>query len=105
QGKVTKAKEVVSDKATSVMGSVTERLPGVTGQEPGAEDRLVAAGRAGLSGWRAKMADKVSRPVAERTGLTEAQVEAVIGGLFLLLAALQFFRLMGKVSKAWRTAE
>jgi len=60
-------------------------------------------GRAGLTGVRAKIADKVSTPVASRTGLTEDQVEAIIGAVFLAVAAWQFVRLVRRVVRAGRT--
>ncbi|MGZ8634623.1 MAG: hypothetical protein ACXWZZ_12340 [Solirubrobacteraceae bacterium] len=46
------------------------------------------AGQAGLQGWRAKLADGIAEPVADRTGLSEAQVRAVIGAAFFALALL-----------------
>ena len=41
-------------------------------------------GAAGLQGWRAKAADAVAEPLAQRSPLAEDQVRAAIGGLFLL---------------------
>ena len=43
-------------------------------------------GKAGLQGWRAKVADAVAQPVARNSGLTEEQVQAAIGGLFFALS-------------------
>jgi hypothetical protein len=45
-------------------------------------------GQAGLQGWRAKVADAVAAPVARRSGLSDDQVRAAIGGLFLALSVL-----------------
>ena len=43
-------------------------------------------GKAGLQGWRAKVADAVAPPVARNSGLTDEQVRAVIGGVFFALS-------------------
>ena len=48
----------------------------------------VAAGKAGLQGWRAKVGDAVAGPVAQRSPLTDDQVRAVIGGVFFALSAV-----------------
>jgi hypothetical protein len=45
-------------------------------------------GKAGLQGWRAKVADAVAEPVASRSPLTDEQVRAVIGGLFFVLSVV-----------------
>jgi hypothetical protein len=45
-------------------------------------------GKAGLQGWRAKVADAVAEPVASRSPLTDEQVRAVIGGLFFALSVV-----------------
>ncbi|WP_097184055.1 hypothetical protein [Blastococcus haudaquaticus] len=47
-----------------------------------------AVGEAGLQGWRAKLADAVAAPVARRSGLSDEQVRAAIGALFLALSVL-----------------
>jgi hypothetical protein len=46
----------------------------------------VAAGKAGLQGWRAKVGDAVAGPVARRSGLSDDQVRAAVGGLFFVLS-------------------
>ncbi len=38
----------------------------------------VAAGKAGLQGWRAKVGDAVAGPVARRSGLSDDQVRAAV---------------------------
>jgi hypothetical protein len=43
-------------------------------------------GRAGLQGWRAKVADVVAQPVAKRSPLADDDVRAVVGALFLVLS-------------------
>ena len=47
-----------------------------------------AVGEAGLQGWRGKVADAVAAPVARRSGLSDDQVRAAIGALFLALSVL-----------------
>ena len=46
----------------------------------------ISLGKAGLQGWRAKVADAVAAPVARRSGLDDDQVRAVVGGVFLALS-------------------
>jgi hypothetical protein len=46
----------------------------------------ITVGKAGLQGWRARVADAVAEPVARRSGLADEQVRAAIGGLFLALS-------------------
>ena len=48
----------------------------------------MAVGRAGLQGWRGKVADAVAAPVARRSGLSDDQVRAAIGALFLALSVV-----------------
>ena len=48
----------------------------------------VAAGKAGLQGWRAKVGDAVAGPVAQRSPFTDEQVRAVIGGVFFVLSMI-----------------
>lgn len=48
----------------------------------------VAIGQAGLKGWRTKVADSVATPVASRSSLSEDQVRAAIGALFLTLSLM-----------------
>jgi hypothetical protein len=45
-------------------------------------------GHAGLQGWREKVADGVSKPVAKRAPLEEDQVRAVVGAAFFVLAVI-----------------
>jgi len=49
---------------------------------------VVAVGKAGLQGWRGKVADAVAEPVARRSGLTDDQVRAAVGAIFLALSVL-----------------
>jgi hypothetical protein len=48
----------------------------------------VSLGKAGLRGWRAKVADVVAGPVARRSGVTDDDVRALIGAAFFLLSAI-----------------
>lgn len=43
-------------------------------------------GMAGLRGWRSTVANAAATPVSKRSSLSEDQVKAAIGGLFLLLS-------------------
>jgi hypothetical protein len=45
-------------------------------------------GHTGLQGWREKVADGISKPVANRAPVEEDQVRAVIGAAFFLLAVI-----------------
>jgi hypothetical protein len=45
-------------------------------------------GHTGLQGWRQKVADGISPPVANRVPLEEDQVRAVIGTAFFVLAVI-----------------
>lgn len=63
---------------------------------------VTAMGKASLSGWQEKVGGRIAQPVAQRTRLTEDQVLALIGGVFLLLSIYQFFKLMAKVVRAGR---
>ena len=48
----------------------------------------VSFGKAGLQGWRAKVADAVATPVARRSGATDDQVRAVVGAAFFVLSVV-----------------
>ena len=43
-------------------------------------------GKAGLQGWREKLADGLADPVSSKTPLDEDQVRAAVGALFFVLA-------------------
>lgn len=53
---------------------------------------VTAMGKVGLSGWRSKAADVVARPVAKRTRMSEEQIKAIIGGVFLAVTLWQLSR-------------
>ncbi len=48
----------------------------------------ISFGKAGLKGWRAKVADAVAQPVSKQTGLDDDQVRAVVGAAFFVLAVI-----------------
>ena len=54
-------------------------------------------GRAGLQGWRGKLADATGPVVARNSPLTEDQVKAAIGALFFALAVFY----VAKTLKDW----
>jgi hypothetical protein len=60
----------------------------------------VDLGRAGLQGWRAKVADAAGPLVAQRTPLSEDQVKAAIGLTFFVLAAVY----VAKTLKQWMSS-
>jgi hypothetical protein len=45
-------------------------------------------GQTALQGWREKVADGISQPVANRAPLEEDQVRAVIGAAFFVLSVI-----------------
>lgn len=59
-------------------------------------------GQAGLQGWRAKAGDLAAPAIAERTPLKEDQVRALIGGLFVVLAAVYLVKTAGEISREIR---
>ncbi|MDP8955533.1 MAG: hypothetical protein M3N24_01030 [Actinomycetota bacterium] len=64
-----------------------------------------AMGKVGLSGWRGKVGGKVAERVSERSRFSQDQIEALIGAVFLALAAWQFFKLARQVLQAGRREE
>ncbi len=48
----------------------------------------VSFGKAGLQGWRARVADAVASPVARRTRLSDDQVRAAVGAVFFGLSVV-----------------
>ena len=49
---------------------------------------MTELGQTGLQGWRQKVADGISSPVASRAPLEEDQVRAVVGAAFFVLAVI-----------------
>ncbi len=59
-------------------------------------------GRAGLTGWRETLADRVASPVAGKTPASEDQVRAVIGATFFLLSVYYVATTIARMAKAAR---
>jgi hypothetical protein len=59
-------------------------------------------GHAGLQGWREKVADGISQPVAKRAPLEEDQVRAVIGAAFFVLAVIYVARTIFEATRRAR---
>jgi hypothetical protein len=60
-------------------------------------------GQTGLQGWREKVADGISQPVANRAPLEEDQVRAIIGGAFFLLALIYVAKTISAATRQART--
>lgn len=54
-------------------------------------------GKAGLAGWREKVADGVADLLSSRTSLSEDQVRAAVGALFFVLSVIY---VVGTVKRA-----
>jgi hypothetical protein len=48
----------------------------------------VSLGKAGLQGWRVKVADAVAQPVAKHSPLSDDQVRAALGAVFFALSTV-----------------
>ncbi len=48
----------------------------------------VSFGKAGLQGWRVKVADAVAQPVAKHSPLSDDQVRAALGVVFFALSTV-----------------
>ena len=59
-------------------------------------------GQTGLQGWRAKVADGISQPVADRVPLEEEQVRAVIGATFFVLSVLYVVKTISEATRRAR---
>jgi hypothetical protein len=57
-----------------------------------AQDKAVEIGSASLTGLRGRIAKSVAKPIAQRTGLTREQVEAILGFLLLAYGIYQVLR-------------
>ena len=68
------------------------------------EDMATATemGQAGLQGWREKVADVVSEPVAKRAPLEEDQVRAAIGALFFVLSVMYVVKTITDITRQAR---
>jgi hypothetical protein len=59
-------------------------------------------GQTGLQGWREKVADGLSGPVAKRAPIEEDQVRAVIGAAFFVLAVIYVVKTISAASRQAR---
>jgi hypothetical protein len=59
-------------------------------------------GQTGLQGWREKVADGISRPVAQRAPIEEDQVRAAIGAAFFLLAVIYVVKTISAATRQAR---
>jgi len=62
----------------------------------------IELGQTGLQGWRAKVADGVSRPLASRAPVEEEQVRAVIGAAFFVLAVIYVLKTITQAAREAR---
>jgi hypothetical protein len=61
-------------------------------------------GQTGLQGWREKVADGISEPVAKRAPLDEDQVRAVIGATFFALSVIYVVKTISEAARRARAA-
>jgi hypothetical protein len=59
-------------------------------------------GQTGLQGWREKVADGISRPVAKRAPIEEDQVRAVVGAAFFVLAVIYVVKTISAATRQAR---
>jgi hypothetical protein len=59
-------------------------------------------GQTGLQGWREKVADGLSRPIAKRAPVHEDQVRAVIGAAFFVLAVVYVVKTISAATRQAR---
>jgi hypothetical protein len=82
-------------------------VPGTEGEHAGERrgDGMTSAtelGQAGLQGWREKVANGISQPVADRAPLEEEQVRAVIGAAFFILSVLYVVKTISEATRRAR---
>ena len=63
---------------------------------------VTAMGKVGLSGWRGAVVSRVAEPLSEKVPLSQEQIEALFGGIFLVLATWEFVKLLRRVVQAGR---
>ena len=59
-------------------------------------------GQAGLQGWRGKVADGISQPVADRAHIKEDHVRAVVGAAFFVLAVIYVVKTISAATRQAR---
>jgi hypothetical protein len=71
--------------------------------ESGADMATVTElGQAGLQGWREKVANGISQPVADRAPLKEDQVRAVVGAAFFVLSVIYVVKTISAATRQAR---
>jgi len=59
-------------------------------------------GQAGLQGWREKVANRISQPVADRGPLNEDQVRAAVGAAFFVLSVIYVVKTISAATRQAR---
>lgn len=59
-------------------------------------------GKVGLTGWRGAVASRLAEPLSEKLPLSQEQIEALFGGVFLALAIWEFVKLLRRIVEAGR---
>jgi hypothetical protein len=59
-------------------------------------------GQAGLQGWREKVADGISQPVANRAPVKEDQVRAAVGAAFFVFAVMYVIKTISAATRQAR---
>lgn len=59
-------------------------------------------GQTGLQGWRQKVADGISQPVASRAPVQEDQVRAAVGAAFFVLAVVYVVKTISAATRQAR---
>jgi hypothetical protein len=59
-------------------------------------------GQAGLQGWREKVADGISQPVAKRAPIEEDHVRAAVGAAFFVLAVIYVIKTVSALARQAR---
>jgi hypothetical protein len=65
--------------------------------------KVTELGQTGLQGWREKVADGISQPVAKRAPLAEDQVRAVIGAAFFVLSVIYVVKTISAATRQARS--
>jgi hypothetical protein len=76
-----------------------EGLPAKLGADMATVTEL---GQAGLQGWREKVANGISQPVADRAPLKEDQVRALVGAAFFVLAVIYVVKTISAATRQAR---
>jgi hypothetical protein len=66
--------------------------------------RAERVGKAGLTGWRTSVGDKLAGPVSGRTPLSEEQVRAIVGAAFFALSAYYVYSTVSAAARELRGA-